>query len=72
MLGVLIIVFNPLANLRRGHANDGVRVRVVVGWPAEDFHTYNAFFELVGLPFQYTGNNKPQETGISLAGVEQR
>ena len=72
MLGVLIIMFNPLANLRGGHANDGVRVGVVVGWPAEDFHPYNAFLQLVGLSFQYTGDYKPQEAGISLAGVEQR
>jgi hypothetical protein len=70
MLVVLIIVFDALTNFRGSDSNDRVRVGVVVGWPVEDLHTQDAFFELVGLTGQRSRNHKPQEPRISLAGME--
>jgi len=70
MLVVLIVVFDALTNFRRSHSNDGIRIRVVVGRPVEDFHTKDALFELVGLAGQCSRNDKSQEPRISLAGME--
>ena len=70
MLGILIILFDTFANFCRSYPDNRVRISVVVGGSLEDFDTENALFELVGLTGQYARNGKPQETGISLAGME--
>ena len=70
MLLILIIVFDALADFRCSHANDRVRVRVVVGWPVEYFHAQDALFEVVGLARQCSRDYKSQESRVSLAGVE--
>jgi hypothetical protein len=67
---VLIILFDAFANLRGSNPDYRVRVRVIVGWPAEDFHTQETFLELVGLTGQGTCDSKPQKTRISLAGIK--
>ena len=70
MFGILIIMFDAFANFRRGDPNNGIRIRVIVGGPIEDFHAKDAFFELVGLAGQGTRNHKPQEPRIPLAGMK--
>jgi hypothetical protein len=70
MPGVLIILLYSFANFRRGDPDDGVGVCVIVGWPAEDFHTENTFFELIGFAGQNANDNIPQKTRIPLAGMK--
>jgi hypothetical protein len=70
MLVVLIVMFDAFANFRGRHSNDRVRVRIVVGWPVEDFHAEDALFELVGLAGQCSRDYKSEEPRISFAGME--
>ena len=70
VLGVVVIQFDALTDFRGGDANNRVGVRVVVGWPLEDFDSQYALFELVGLTGQGARHNKPLEPRVSLAGME--
>ena len=70
MLLILIIMFDALADFRRSNANDRVRIRVVVGWPVENFHAQDALFELVGLAGQGSRNHESEKLRISFAGMK--
>jgi hypothetical protein len=49
MLRILIIEFDSLANFGSGHANNRIGIRIVVGWPFEDFDAKDPFLKLVRL-----------------------
>lgn len=59
VLGVVVILFDALANFRCSDSNDRVGVGVVVGWPVEDFDSKYALFQLVGLTGQCARHDKP-------------
>ena len=70
MFRILIILIEALANLSRGHTNNGIGIRIVGCRPVKDLNPDDALFEFVRLTIQNASDDKPQELGISLAGVK--
>ena len=70
--GILIILFDPLANFCCGHPDNGVYVSVIVSRSAEDLHTNDALLKLICLTSQDVRHDKFEEAGIASAGDEKR
>jgi len=70
--GILIILFDSLANLCRGHPDDRVFVGVIVRRSAEDFYPKDTLLKLIGVTGQNVSHDIFEKARIALAGVEQR
>src|ERR1700733_251463 len=72
LAGFLVILGNPLADLRSGDPNDGVGSGVVVGLPAENFHTQRAFLQRVFVPRERSLDHVAKNPGEAPTMTEKR
>jgi len=70
VLRILIILFNSFTNFGGGNPHDRIRIGVIVGEAAENFHTQDSLFELIRLASQRVRDHIFQEAGIAFAGIE--
>jgi hypothetical protein len=72
MFGVLIILFDSLANFRGCNPHNGIGIGVIVGGAAKNLHPQDPLFEVIRLAGQRVRDHKFQEAGIPFAGIKKR
>jgi hypothetical protein len=70
MTGFLVVLCDPLANLRRSHPNNRVRRRIILGVSSEDFNTQSSFFHRIRLTGKRTPHHEAQEHREAAAVTE--
>ncbi len=72
MCRVLVVLRDPLPNLGRCDANNGIGRGVVVSVTAEDFDAERALFYVVDVTRQSVFDNEAEEVGKAAAVIEER
>src|SRR5580658_2668663 len=68
--GFLVVLRDPLTNLRGRDTNDGIRCSVVVGAASENLNSQGSFLDRIGLPGQGVPDDEAQECGEATAVTE--
>jgi hypothetical protein len=70
VLGIVIVVIDALSDFGGSDANDGIRVRVIVGRSLENLDSENPLLQLARLSFQGTSHYEPEKLAVPFTRVK--
>ena len=70
MLRIVIVLVNAFADLCGRDANDRISIGIVIRCAVEHLNAEDSLLQIMSVAFQRAPDDKPQELGVALAGME--